>query len=74
MAQFIQCHYEPIYFFSLGLLCIMLLFYISQLLILPRSRLSTHVCFIISLTITGTVSAISLANKITVNKFSLQQR
>ena len=65
-TQFIQCHYEPIYFFSVGLLCIMLMFYVTQLLVLPRQRLSTHICFSISFAITGTVSAISLANKITV--------
>lgn len=65
--QFIQEHYEPIHFFSIGLLCVMLLFYISQLLILPRTHVSTNVCFTLTLVFVGIVSIIALANNITVS-------
>ena len=51
----------------MGLLCVLVLFYISQLLVLPRTPPSTHICFIFAITITGMVSILSLANKITVS-------
>ncbi len=70
--QFLQEHYEPIHFFSVGLLCVMLLIYVSQLLVLPRTQISTNIGFVIALVIVAIVSIVSLANKITVSNSHLK--
>ena len=52
------------HYFSVGLLCLLLLFYLAQTVILPARRISVHICFSICTTFVAVGTFVSLSDKI----------
>ena len=52
------------HYFSVGLLCLLLLFYLAQTIILPARRISVHLCFIICTLIVALGTSVSLSDTI----------
>lgn len=52
------------HYFCVGLLCLLLLFYLAQTIILPARRISVHLCFTICTSFVALGTSISLSDKI----------
>ena len=63
-SQFVQEPFEQVHYFCVGLLCLLLLFYLTQTIILPVTRVSVHVCFTICTLVVTLGTVISLSDKL----------
>ncbi|XP_064383390.1 adenylate cyclase type 2-like [Halichondria panicea] len=68
LYTFVRQPFQHMPFFFLPLLCVQCLFYSIQLIILPRQKISTHVCFILSILVTFVFFVISNFNKVQGNR------
>ena len=66
-VQFVRQKFTDLHYFFVPLLCLQCLFYASQMVILPRTRISTHVCFIASIFVVLVLVMISIADKFSVS-------
>lgn len=63
-TQFVQEPFEQVHYFSVGLLCLLLLFYLTQTIVLPVRRITVHFCFIVCISIVILAAYISLSDKL----------
>ena len=64
IIQFVHEPFEQVHYFCIGLLCLLLLFYLAQTIILPVRRISVHFCFIFCTLIVAVGTCISLSDKL----------
>ena len=62
--QFVQEPFEQAHYFCVALLCLLLLFYLTQTIILPVRRVSVHICFAICTAIVIAGTCVSLSDKL----------
>ena len=67
LIQFVCKNFTELKYFFGSLLSLQCLFYLTQMIILPRTRLSTHVCFLVSIIVILVLFIISLTDNIKVS-------